>query len=220
MAVRNIELTTENNLAMMIKRFGIRRHYKKNEFIFRLHESANQIYLLEEGWVKVSKDGGEEQPVTLFLHRAGELFGSEEAIAHISLRERDARCLTNCSIFSIDTHTFLAILQEDSSMLFAITALIAKQHLYIQDCVEALMGKTVSWRLASLLIYFSTKKDDTLLVELPITHEELSFMIGCSRQTVTELLNKWRKQGIIDYQKRLITIFDKNALLSYSPIPS
>lgn len=216
----NIEQATDNNLMNMIKRFGSRRHYKKNDFIFRLHESSNHIYLLEEGLVKVSKDGGEEQPVTLFLYRAGEVFGAEELMAQVPQREREARCLTNCSVLSLDTNTLFAMLHEDSSMLFAITSIMAKQDLYMQDCIEALVGKTVAWRLASLLIYFSIKKGNSLLVELPVTHEELSFMIGCSRQTVTELLNKWRKQGIIDYQKRLITIFDKDALLSYSPIPS
>lgn len=200
----------------MLKKFGSRKHYKKNDFIFQLHESSNSIYLLEEGWVKISKDGGEEQPVTLFLHRAGEVFGAEELMAQVPQRERDARCLTHCSVLSLDTNTLFAMLYEDSSLLFTITSRMAKQHLHTQDCIEALIGKTVSQRLASLLIYFSTKKQDALLVELHVTHEELSFMIGCSRQTITELLNKWRKQGVIDYQKRIITILDEEAFLTYS----
>ena len=61
---------------------------------------------------------------------------------------------------------------------------------------------------------FSEEINDKRYVELPITHEEISFLIGCSRQSVTEILNKWREQKLIDYNRRKVVIYDSDSLFS------
>ena len=206
----------EMELYILMKKHGIQKHYKKHDFVFQLHEYVNHLYLLEEGWIKTSKDCGEGRPATLYLYQAGELFGIEEPMAHISQRQKDAYCLTNCSIISIDIQTFFELVKEKPDLFSTISSTLSKQLLYTQHLIEELMSKTVAQRLVSLFLHFSIKKGEQLLVTLPLTHEELSFMIGCSRQTITELLNNWRKQGLIDYQKRQVTIIDSNVLLSVS----
>ena len=75
-----------------------------------------------------------------------------------------------------------------------------------QNVVETLISRPVAWRLAWFFGQMGKQKDDVLEVQLQLSHEEISYVIGCSRQTVTETLNKWREKELIEYTKKKITL--------------
>jgi len=197
------------DVRQVLQTFGTARTCKKNVFIFHVNDPVNDVYYLDEGWVKVSQDGGEGQGVTLFLRQAGELFATAEVLTRMPFRERYARCLTDCRIYSLGARKLFDLMKAHPELLLTVASMMSRRLLDTQNFVEALMNKPVSWRLANVLIRLA---DPAGYVNLPITHEELSFLIGCSRQTVTDLLNSWHGQGWIAYQRRSITILDKDAL--------
>lgn len=196
----------------VLKSFGKCKSYKRNDFIFHVNEPADHVYFLDEGWVKISQDGGEGQGVTLFLRQAGEIFATAEVLAHLPQRKRYARCLTSCDVYWLTSQQFFSLCKEHPELLLQIASITAQRLIDTQNFVETLMSKPVSWRLASLLTKLAVEKEGRLFVNIPITHEEISFLIGCSRQTVTEILNKWKDQGLIDYKRRNITIFKSESL--------
>ncbi|MGM9929513.1 MAG: Crp/Fnr family transcriptional regulator [Bacillus sp. (in: firmicutes)] len=202
------------DVKMVVEHYGVIKQFKKNEYIFQINDFANHIYLLADGWVKIAQDSGEGYGVTLSLHQAGNMFGLAEPLAHISRRTKDARCLTNCQIISLDIQTLFSLIKQHPDLLLSITTTLSQNILHTQNLVGTLMNKPVPWRLASLLLDFSEEKDNKRYVNLPITHEEISFLIGCSRQSVTEILNKWRTQQFIDYNRRKVVIHDSDALFS------
>jgi CRP-like cAMP-binding protein len=48
--------------------------------------------------------------------------------------------------------------------------------------------------------------------DLALTHEFLSYMLGCRRSGVTEILQSLRQQGLISYDKGTITVLDRKHL--------
>lgn len=200
------------DLKAVIKHYGVIKQYKKNDYIFQINDPANYIYLLANGWVKIAQDSGEGYGVTLSLHHAENIFGLAEPLVHMANRTKDARCLTNCQIILLDVSTLFSLIKQHPELLLSITTVLSRNILHTQNLVGTLLNKPVPWRLASLLIEFSEELNDKRYVELPITHEEISFLIGCSRQSVTEILNKWRTQQLIDYDRRKVIIHDCDAL--------
>ena len=67
---------------------------------------------------------------------------------------------------------------------------------------------TVKQRTARWLLMLDDRSDDTLFM----TQQLLSKMLGVRRTGVTEVANEIKQQGIINYQRGLITIQDRQAL--------
>ena len=67
---------------------------------------------------------------------------------------------------------------------------------------------TVKQRTARWLLMLDDRSDNTL----SMTQQLLSKMLGVRRTGVTEVANEIKQQGIIDYQRGLITILDRQAL--------
>lgn len=194
-------------LAKLFEEFGTSRGYKKNEFIFSGEEDSREIYFVQEGLVKISQFAQEGQSITLFLRNKGEVFGAAEVLTG-QKRQRYARCIIDSRIFSISASRFTALLKSHPDALFALTVSNARRLLQTQRYVETLISRPVAWRLTQLLLQLGVREGKETVVSLPLSHEEISYLIGCSRQTVTETLNRWREQGAIRYEKKTVVILD------------
>jgi CRP-like cAMP-binding protein len=194
-------------LAKLFENFGTSRDMKKNSFIFSSEEESQEIYFVQDGLVKISQFAQEGQSITLFLRHKGEVFGAAEVLTG-QKRQRYARCITDSCILSIPASQFTGLLKTQPDALYALTVANARRLLQTQRYVETLISRPVAWRLAQLLMQLGVRTGKETVVTLPLSHEEISYVIGCSRQTVTETLGRWRDEGIIHYEKKMVVILD------------
>ncbi|MFC3799251.1 Crp/Fnr family transcriptional regulator [Cohnella sp. GCM10012308] len=197
-------------LAKLFEKFGASRDVKKNDFIFRSEEDSQEIYFVRDGLVKISQFAQEGQSITLFLRHRGEVFGAAEVLTG-QKRQRYARCITDSRILSIPASSFTDLLKQHPDALYALTVANARRLLQTQRYVETLISRPVAWRLAQLLLQLGVRAGKETVVTLPLSHEEISYVIGCSRQTVTETLGRWRDEGIVRYEKKQVVIFDTDS---------
>lgn len=193
--------------------FGVRRTFKKNEYIFLENDLPNAAYYVNSGLIKISQSSQEGQGITLFIRYAGEIFGNAEILSNLH-RQRYARCLSDSEIIKLDARKFLELAREDSEFSYSLAVLGARRLLQTQKVVETLISRPVSWRLAWFLVQMGKPKDEKLEILLQLSHEEISYVIGCSRQTITETLNKWSEKNLIDYTKKKIIIFNPSSFFA------
>ncbi|CAM4316627.1 CRP-like cAMP-binding protein [Paenibacillus endophyticus] len=192
--------------------YGTKRLFKKNEFIFQENDPPAAAFYVEKGLIKISQSSQEGQGITLFLRYPGEVFGNAELLANVS-RKRYAKCLTDSEILTFESRQFLALAKEDPAFSYSLATITARRLLQTQNMVETLISRPVAWRLGWFLIQMGKREEGVAEVQLQLSHEEISYVIGCSRQTVTELLNKWREQALIAYDKKKIVILDPSRFL-------
>ena len=58
-------------------------------------------------------------------------------------------------------------------------------------------------------------ENDGVTIKLRLTHEDIAGMIGTTRQTVTSLLNTFKREKSIEFQGREIKILDSKKLASW-----
>ncbi|NQX68108.1 Crp/Fnr family transcriptional regulator [Paenibacillus alba] len=191
------------------RKHGTMQSYKKNEFVFQENDQPSGAYYVDAGLIKISQSSEEGQGITLFLRYEGEIFGNAEILTHIP-RKRYARCLVDSQIITLDARKFLELAKENAEFAYSVAVLGARRLLQTQKMVETLICRPVAWRLAWFLLQLGKPTDQGLEIQVPLSHEEISYVIGCSRQTVTETLNKWREQALIDYSKKKIVILRPN----------
>jgi CRP-like cAMP-binding protein len=208
------EMDRHNEVILgVFREYGVSKEFRKNEFIFQENDSPQAAHFVESGLIKISQSSQEGQGITLFLRYPGEVFGNAEILAGLQ-RRRYAKCLTDSQLIVLESRQFLELAKEDAKFAYSIAVITARRLLQTQNMVETLITRPVSWRLAWFLVQMGKQKDDVLEVQLQLSHEEISYVIGCSRQTVTESLNKWREKELISYSKKNIMIQNPSRFLS------
>lgn len=203
----------EGPLLALFERHGVPRRYRKQDIIFREEDDSREVCLVREGLVKICRSAVEGQSITLFLRGAGELFGVAEVLAD-QKRQREARCIRDSELLVLPAGEFVRLLQARPEALYAVAASSARRMLATQRYAEMLVARPVAWRLAHYLLQLGKREGDRLHLSLALSHEEISYIIGCSRQTVTETLNRWREQGLIAYEKKRAVIYDPDTFLT------
>ncbi|WP_219835522.1 Crp/Fnr family transcriptional regulator [Paenibacillus sp. R14(2021)] len=194
-------------IASIFREHGSLKTYRKNEFIFQENDAPSAAHYTETGLIKISQSSQEGQGITLFLRYPGEVFGNAELLTQLP-RRRYAQCLMESQVITLESRLFLELAITDATFAFALAVTTARRLLQTQNMVETLISRPVAWRLAWFLMQLGSEHEGTVEVQLQLSHEEISYVIGCSRQTVTEMLNKWRELGLIAYTKKQIVIQD------------
>jgi CRP-like cAMP-binding protein len=193
--------------------YGVPKAHKKNEFIFLENDPPNAVFFVNSGLIKISQSSQEGQGITLFLRYAGEIFGNAEILTNLQ-RKRYAKCLVDSEIIALDSIKFIELAKHDAEFAYSLAVLGARRLLQTQNVVETLISRPVAWRLAWFLVQLGKQKDKVLEVHLQLSHEEISYAIGCTRQTVTETLNKWREKELVEYTKKKIIIYNPSCFFS------
>jgi CRP/FNR family transcriptional regulator len=121
-----------------------------------------------------------------------------------------------CQLNFVKREDFLRFLKEHGD-----ACLHAARHLG-HDCVHAYelirsigLSHSISERLARLLLESAADAQTSgsvLRVKLPLTHEEISQLIGSSRETVSRTLAEFKKNRVAELKGSTLMIRDKAAL--------
>lgn len=191
-----------------MKQHGQYLQIPKGQHIFQMDEPPTHVYYLTSGWVKIGQETENGQDITLSIRKQGDLYGLAEVLSHENTRMRYAMSLTAVKCYVITKEALVTLLQQKPILWKPLSEMMATRLIETQNFMRALTNLQVTERLAWFLKQFVTYKDDQAVVELPMTHEELSNLVGCSRQKITSNLNAWRKANYITYERGKITILN------------
>jgi CRP-like cAMP-binding protein len=177
------------------------RYYRPKEAIFSQGESANAVFYIREGKVRLSvlSKRGKEATIALL---GSDVFLGEGCIASDQpIRLATAAAVTDCSILRIEKGQMLRTLHEEHAFSDMFVAHLVERHNRTQeDLVDQLFNSSEK-RLARALLILSRvgKKDKSETVIPQVSQETLAEMVGTTRSRVNFFMNKFRKLGFIDY---------------------
>jgi CRP-like cAMP-binding protein len=197
---------------------GRKEILKKGNIIINQGDMVDRIYLINKGKLKITllTESGEEKlfwyayPQTIF----GEVpFFCKLPCNGTIIAEEDSE------ISSHDYESFFKILYKNPKVTEFFLTTMAKKIQILTGQVKDISCSSPYTRINKLLYSLtrqfgkSTKKGIEL--NLTITHKEIAFITGLHRVTVTNVMNKLKKEGIIDIPKRgKLIIIDFNKLLT------
>ena len=192
-----------------LRRVSTTRDYKAGEWVFGPARDPRQVYVLEDGLVRifrVAPTGGE---FTLGYVRPGEVFGDVSVLSD-EPRETFARAKVASKILSIPRAAFVAAVRACNPVLYSLTKRIARRVIDLQSRAEDLIFLDVRSRLVRLLLRLASEHglhdDHGLVIGLPLTHEEIATLIGTSRQTVSLLLRELTDAGLVARRGRQLVL--------------
>ncbi len=177
--------------------------YTKNQKIFSQGDAADAVFFIQTGKVKITvlSEHGKEAVVGIFA--AGQFFG-EGCLLGEESRSTTSQAMEECLITSITKTAMLGMLgAEPKFSAFFIAYLLSRNSRIEDDLIDQLFNSSER-RLARLLLLLANfGKEGGAPVPVTLSQETLAEMIGTTRSRVSFFMNKFRKQGFIDYNGKI-----------------
>ena len=208
-----LSLTTET----FLKSKGKAVVYNKDEFIFNINDSSDDIFIIEKGRVKIGRAIDEGKDVLRAILEEGEIFG-EMILAGELLRKDYAVAMDEDTVVkSVSLTEMIKILKMNAEINLTIFQLLGKRIRRTERRLTSLILKDARTRIIDFLKDLAEEKGKKVGFETMIknhfTHKDIASLTGTSRQTVTTTLNALRDRNIINFDRRRILIRDMDLLV-------
>jgi CRP/FNR family cyclic AMP-dependent transcriptional regulator len=192
-----------------------RRRYPGKTAIIRPGDSANILYFIIEGSVSVCTEDEEGRELILAYINPGEFIGEMGLFVETPRREVMVRTRTSCDLAEISYERLFQLfegpLREDcAKVLFSIGTQLTNRLLHTSRKVSRLAFMDVTSRVAKTLIDL-TEEPDAMShpkgMQIRISRQEISRIVGCSREMVGRVLKQLEVQGMISVAGKTIVVF-------------
>ena len=206
-----LSVRKKSRLRMIAKRTA----YSKGEFVYLPGDSSENLYIVADGRIKVSKISEAGKELTLSFHNPGEMFG-ELALVHDHPRRSVAIATVKSEVWVIPKDEFNEIVVSSPRFAFLLSSIIGQRRHDLENRMEGLVFKDVPSRLANQILIlarkYGKKNGDEIIIHLKLSQLELANLIGATRETTSTAINEMKRAGIIDISHKNIIIKDMEAL--------
>jgi CRP/FNR family transcriptional regulator, cyclic AMP receptor protein len=202
------EIGVEKSLTHLVT-----RSHPANQVILLENDWGGSVYFIMDGWVKIRTYNLDGKEVTLNIIGRGELFGEMAALDEVP-RSTDVITLTTTMIASIPAQDFVHLLQTEPLAGMKLAQLMARRLRQVNRRLRLRESDSQS-RVADTLLFLAEGqgKQGHTGTEIPnLPHRELSSLSGLARETVTRVLTRLEKKGLIVRDQDRICIPDWSAL--------
>ncbi len=167
--------------------------------------TGDRVYILKSGRVRVMNGD-----VAVTILEPGHLFGTA-AFLWLALTGERIVALDDIVICEAPASQFLAEIAEHPPAAARIVRILAEQLLDLERAVERSATEAAPARLVDLLLRLARDREGRLEVR-GLAESDLAGMIGASRETVSRLMAKWERAGLVRRAPRRVEIVDASAL--------
>lgn len=189
--------------------------YNRHEQVHVQDDSDDVIYLIKEGRVKIYKPLPEEKELTLVVLEPGEIFG-ETAMFEAEPNGAIAETLDDTLLCVIRRRDFGILLRKNQKLKMRTAIMVGVKRRFIENRLENLVFRSVSSRLALLLITLAEKdgvrESRGITLGVKLSEQKLARLIATPRETTSPLLNEFERSGYIEIRHRRIRILNQWAL--------
>jgi CRP-like cAMP-binding protein len=191
----------------------VSRQHPPNQVILLENDWGSSVYFILDGWVKIRTYNLDGKEVTLNILGKGELFGEMAALEE-SPRSTDVITLANTLIGNMPASDFAELIHTEPQAGIRLAQLMGRRLRQVNRRLRLRESDSQS-RVADILLFLAdgqgtTSEQGTEIPNLP--HRELSSLSGLARETVTRVLSKLEKKGLIKRDRDSLCIPDIGAL--------
>lgn len=187
------------------------RSYKRGQTIFAEGDEGIGFYVLISGKVKIFKLSPEGKEQIFHVFGPGEPFG-EAAVFAGERFPAHAETLEESRVFFFPRASFVELIKEDPSLALNMLAILSRRLRTFALLVEDLSLKEVPGRLAAYLLYLSDARDRADELTLDIAKNQLASLLGTIPETLSRILTRMVRQGLIQLDGPRIIIVDREGL--------
>jgi CRP/FNR family transcriptional regulator, cyclic AMP receptor protein len=189
----------------------------KHDHVYTCGGRDEMVYFIEGGQVKLLMLSPEGKECLLAIHTTGDIFG-ESCLSGLGPRPETATAMEETTLKQIPCPRFFACLSRDALFEgFAqyLAARIAEQQQVIANLVTADSEQRLGKTLLQLARKLGKQDPRSIRIELKISHEELSEMVGTTRPRISKFMRRFRNMRLIETNEDHFLIIKEKKLTDY-----
>lgn len=208
--------------AVLRKKFHARmtfRNYRDKEVVFSQGDSADSVFYIESGTVKLTVVTTRKKAIIAILRR-GNFFG-EGSLTGQPLRICTARSIGESNVIRLQKESTIRALKKDPQFATLFVGYLLSRLARIEEDLIDQFFNFSERRLARVLLLFGEiTKESKSDSPLKVSQSTLAEMVGTTRPRVSKFMNEFKKNGLVSYNgglkinKTLVIAFLKNRPMS------
>ena len=200
-----------------VRKLSTRCRFAKGDGIFHQGDSHTGVWIIESGRARTYYVGPTGREITLAYWSHGHFIGGPEVFGR-GRHVWSADATEPCEMLFISGMSLQKLVREvPDAAIAVIHGLIAKGKCY-SALIQMLGTRTVSDRLRQFLLILADTQGrpegEWTVIDRTITYEQIASVVGATRQWVTQSIEKFRAEGVLDITRNEIVIRDPAALLA------
>jgi CRP/FNR family transcriptional regulator len=191
-----------------VVRGALRQRYQAGQSVFMQGDTAKQISLIKAGRVKLSKLLEDGTELTLDIRKPGDFLG--EYIFNDDFNYPvSAWSMEETVVCSFTKDRFEKLVLEYPNIGLQVIKNLSGRIAQLTDRVGAMSQTHLEERLYSVLLNVARehgeKKEEGYVIQFPLTHEDLGFLIGAHRVSITRVMKRLKDSGkILQMGRKLV----------------
>ncbi|THF55031.1 Crp/Fnr family transcriptional regulator [Ollibium composti] len=187
----------------------------KDQAIFEQDGAANTFFLLLDGHVRVVKSTPEGQDVIVRYISAGELMGIAQALGR-STYPANAIAAVDCVVLAwpgaLWAEFAAAIPSFGANTYKTVGDRLQDAHTRVVEMSTEQVDRRVAHALLKLVGQSGKQTSEGLLIDFPISRQDIAEMTGTTLHTVSRLLTAWEGKGLVLSGRQKVTVTDRDRL--------
>ena len=191
--------------------------FKKGDIIFEEGNNLNGVYCVKAGICKLSKlnANGKEQIVRFI--KGGDMLGYRSVLSEepVSLTVTALKDMEACYI---PKNEILSAIKENANFSLDMMKTVCHDLRDANNSLSNMAQKSVKERLADTLLFLKETfgEDADGYLDIVLTREEISSVIGTATESAIRLLSEFKKKGLIALDSKKVKVLDEVGLLKLS----
>lgn len=192
-----------------LARLGTEESFARGAFIYHAGTPATAAHVLVDGQVKIHQLSPAGRQVILWFCVQGEVFGLAE-VAGGGNRAVSAQACTRSTVLSIPADAFRDYLAGHPRVAMLVMQVLSARMRVLGEIFTNLVSDDVQTRIAKLIVrlgaHYGVRAGGEIVLDIPLTHQEIADMVGTSRQTATSVLGALSRQGLLSVDNHRLRI--------------
>ncbi len=211
---------TDEDLSLFVER-GILRSVEEGEFFFFQGDPAAYFYILVAGRAKLLQTSHSGQQVNLRTINEWQMFGALGAVRENALYPATAQALEPSTALAIESELLKEMIQTRPYLSVNLMQLMTGYIMEMQERYRELATERVERRIALTVLRLAGQvgkrlDDQDMMVELPLSRQDVAEASGTTIFTVSRVLADWERRGLVDAGRERVVIRNPHGLVQIS----
>lgn len=188
----------------------------KGGYFFHQGEDSIMLYVIASGQVKLSQVTAEGQQVIVNYFGPGEGLGIIVALNETPYPV-SAEAVEDSTAAGWSRDTMLDLMRRYPQLAFNGMQMVGRRFTQMQTRFRELATQRVEQRVARTLLrlvrQFGRRLPAGVLIDMPLSREDLAQMTGTNLYHVSRILSKWEAEGLIATGRKQVTLLKAHELV-------
>lgn len=193
--------------------------FEAGQPVFSEGMAIDRFFLLLDGHIRVQRTTSSGDQVIVLHVAPGQLFGIGAALGHTAY-PATAVAADDCIVLAWPNRLWPDFTTQYPGFATQSYKAVGERLADMQSLIVDMATKQVEQRIACALLRLITqmgrKVERGIEIDFPITRQNISDMTGTTLHTVSRLLSAWEKDGIVESERKKITVTAPHRLVLLS----